>query len=111
MPKGLPVVPIEADLPKDQKLAADGTPLVRIGEEVTVKLGFRPAQFLSGFSGSWQVPILGVPERVADCGSWRPMRCAPWRRQSMLAAPSIRLAEKGSAHWSGSITPIIDWLD
>ncbi len=45
LPKGLPEERIEVDLPADQKVTTDGTPLKRIGEEVTVKLGFKPAAF------------------------------------------------------------------
>ncbi len=45
LPKGLPEQRVEVDLPAAEKLAADGTPLKRIGEEVTVKLGFKPAAF------------------------------------------------------------------
>lgn len=45
LPKGLPEQRIEIDLPEAEKVAADGTPLKRIGEEVTVKLGFKPAVF------------------------------------------------------------------
>lgn len=45
LPKDLPEERVEIDLPESDKLAADGTPLTRIGEEVTVKLGFRPAVF------------------------------------------------------------------
>lgn len=45
LPKGLVEERMEIDLPEADKQAADGTPLVRIGEEVTVKLGFRPAVF------------------------------------------------------------------
>lgn len=45
LPKGLPEQRIEVDLPDGEKLAADGTPLKRIGEDITVKLGFKPAAF------------------------------------------------------------------
>lgn len=45
LPKDLPEQRIEIDLPADQKQAADGTPLKRIGEEITTKLGFVPASF------------------------------------------------------------------
>jgi hypothetical protein len=45
LPKGLPEERIEVDLPASEKLAADGAPLKRIGEEVTVKLCFKPAAF------------------------------------------------------------------
>lgn len=43
LPKGLPEERIEIDLPEKDKLAADGTPLKRFGEEITIKLGYRPA--------------------------------------------------------------------
>lgn len=43
LPKNLPEERVEIDLPQADKVAADGTPLKRIGEEVTVKLGYRPA--------------------------------------------------------------------
>jgi transposase len=46
LPKGLPEQRIEIDLPEAEKVAADGTPLKRIGEEVTVKLAFKPAVFV-----------------------------------------------------------------
>ncbi len=45
LPKGLAEERVEIDLPEADKHAADGTPLTRIGEEVTVKLGYRPALF------------------------------------------------------------------
>ncbi len=45
LPKSLPEVRTVIDLPEDQKIAPDGTPLVLIGEEITVKLGFTPAAF------------------------------------------------------------------
>ena len=46
LPKGLPEERVEIDLPESEKVAADGTPLKRIGEEVTVKLCFKPATFV-----------------------------------------------------------------
>lgn len=45
LPKGLPEERVEVDLPAAEKVAADGMPLKRIGEEVTVKLCFKPAAF------------------------------------------------------------------
>ncbi|MBK8067607.1 MAG: IS66 family transposase [Rhodanobacteraceae bacterium] len=45
LPKGLPEERVEVDLPESEKVAADGAPLKRIGEEVTVKLCFKPAVF------------------------------------------------------------------
>ena len=45
LPKGLPEERVEVDLPASEKVAADGMPLKRIGEEVTVKLCFKPAAF------------------------------------------------------------------
>ena len=45
LPKGLPEERIDVDLHESEKVAADGTPLKRIGEDVTVKLGFKPAAF------------------------------------------------------------------
>lgn len=45
LPKGLPVEREVIDVPEADKLAADGTPKTQIGEEITVKLGYRPAAF------------------------------------------------------------------
>lgn len=45
LPKGLPEERVEVDLPASEKVAADGTPLKKIGEDVTVKLCFKPAVF------------------------------------------------------------------
>ena len=45
LPQGLPEERQEIDVPAEQKVAADGTPLKRIGEETTVKLGYRAAMF------------------------------------------------------------------
>lgn len=45
LPADLPVEREEIDVPASEKLAADGAPLVRIGEEVSTKLGYRPAAF------------------------------------------------------------------
>ena len=45
LPKGLPEERVEVDLPAAEKVAPDGAPLKRIGEEVTVKLCFKPATF------------------------------------------------------------------
>ena len=45
LPKALPEVRTVIDLPDAQKIAPDGTPLIQIGEETTVKLGFKAASF------------------------------------------------------------------
>ena len=45
LPRDLPVEREVIDVPEADKLAADGTPLRQIGEEITVKLGYRPAAF------------------------------------------------------------------
>lgn len=45
LPQGLPEERVEIDVPASEKIAADGTPLKRIGEETTVKLGYRAAVF------------------------------------------------------------------
>ena len=45
LPADLPVEREEIDVPASEKLAADGAPLVRIGEETSIKLGYRPAAF------------------------------------------------------------------
>ena len=45
LPKDLPVIREVIDVPEADKLAADGTPKTQIGEEITVKLGYRPAAF------------------------------------------------------------------
>ena len=45
LPKDLPVEREVIDVPAAEKVAADGTPKTQIGEEITVKLGYRPAAF------------------------------------------------------------------
>jgi hypothetical protein len=45
LPANLPVEREEIDVPASEKLAADGAPLVRIGEEISIKLGYRAAAF------------------------------------------------------------------
>ena len=43
LPANLPIEREEIDVFATAKVAADGAPLVRIGEEVSIKLGYRPA--------------------------------------------------------------------
>lgn len=45
LPADLPVEREEIDVPASEKIATDGAPLVRIGEEISIKLGYRPAAF------------------------------------------------------------------
>jgi transposase len=45
LPRDLPVEREVIDVPEADKLAADGTPLKPIGDEITIKLGYRPAAF------------------------------------------------------------------
>ena len=45
LPADLPVEREEIDVPASEKIAADGAPLIRIGEEISTKLGYRPAAF------------------------------------------------------------------
>lgn len=45
LPADLPVEETVLDVPEDQKLAADGTPLKRIGEEVSDRLAREPGRF------------------------------------------------------------------
>ncbi len=45
LPPNLPVEETVLDLPEDQKLAADGAPLLRIGEEISERLAVKPGHF------------------------------------------------------------------
>ena len=68
LPKGLPEERIEIDLPEAEKVAADGTPLKRIGEEVTTKLCFKPAVFFK--------KLIVRPKYVDPRQSQAGVRCA-----------------------------------
>ena len=122
LPKGLPEERIEIDLPASDKLAADGTPLVRFGEEVTVKLGFRPAQFFKRLIVRPQyadprrpedgVKCAALPPQLVD-GSLLEAGLASWLVVSKYAdhLPLYRLAEIGKR--SGIVFPrstLSDWV-
>lgn len=122
LPKGLPEERIEIDLPEDQKVAADGTPLERIGEEVTVKLGYRPAQYIKivyvrpKYADPRQpengVKCAALPPQLLD-GSLLEASLASWLVVSKYAdhLPLYRLAEIGKR--SGIVFPrstLSDWV-
>ena len=69
LPAGLPEQRIEIDVPEADKINADGEPLKRIGEEVTVKLGYTPASFFKKLI----VRPKYVDPRNPDAG----VKCAP----------------------------------
>jgi hypothetical protein len=85
LPKGLPEERVEVDLPACEKVAADGAPLKRIGEEVTVKLCFKPAAFFKKLIIRPKYADPRQPEAGVRCAKVSIRRNPFWRKpQSML---------------------------
>ena len=78
LPANLPVEIITLDLPEDQKIAADGTPLKRIGEEVSDRLAIVPGHFFIRRTlrpkyahpklPEQGIAVVALPSRIIDCG-------------------------------------------
>jgi hypothetical protein len=80
LPQGLPEERVEVDVPAEQKVAADGTPLKRIGEETTVKLGYRAAMFFK--------KVIVRPER-SEVSEANIRRSAPARGRRALRKAAV----------------------
>lgn len=69
LPPGLPVVETTLDLPATEKTAADGTPLQRIGEEISERLALEP--------GRWFLQRTIRPKYADPALPENGVRCAP----------------------------------